>query len=639
MKANCPSCGAEVQFKSSVSVFTVCEFCKSMIVRHDMDLESLGKMAQLPDDISPLQIGSRGKYRNTVFEIIGRLKVAWSDGYWNEWFLLFENGKNGWLAEAMGFFMISSEVKATDRVPKLADLEVGRAYALAPTQRYFVDDIKETVCIGSEGELPFKGLRGRKAVSVDLSDYGGEFVNIEYSEPDDVRLYAGRYVEFEELDLSNLRDLAADMKKIRSATAFKCPSCGGPFSLLTPGLTASVACRYCGSTIDTTNQTLALLSKVEKQIKIKPLIPIGQKGKLFNIMWEVTGFMRRSDATGEYTWDEYLLFNPYRGFRWLTTYHGHWNFVEMMRSRPVREIPGLGGIQFKDKTFRKFLVGQGKVVYVLGEFYWRVKIGETVEVADFISPPEILSCETDKSEVNWSLGKYIEPDEVAKAFTIESAMPGKEGVAPNQFNPYGSVAKGVTMAFLVFMAVLTVLQFYFIFSARGKEVYRGNFTFDDTRRSQPLVTPAFDVPGAADNLQVKIESPLTNDWMEASVDMIDEGTGKRYEFEQGVEYYSGTDSDGSWTEGSRQSDLVLSSVPGGRYHLVIHPTGSGVVSQKEFSISLHRGVAIWSNFFIAFLLLAIYPLCVCMKNRSFEAKRWAESDLSPTTAADNEESE
>ena len=97
MKANCPSCGSEVLFKSSISVFAVCDHCKSMIVRHDMDLEALGQMAQLPDDISPLKLGSRGKYKNTVFEVIGRLKVAWSEGYWNEWFVLFENGMAGWL--------------------------------------------------------------------------------------------------------------------------------------------------------------------------------------------------------------------------------------------------------------------------------------------------------------------------------------------------------------------------------------------------------------------------------------------------------------------------------------------------------------------------------------------------------------
>lgn len=635
MKSNCPSCGAEVTFKASISVFAVCEFCKSMLVRHDMDLEALGQMAQLPEDVSPLKVGSRGKYNNTVFEVVGRLKVSWSEGYWNEWFLLFENGKNGWLAEASGFFIMSAEKKATDRVPKLAGLKVGKGYELAPSQKFFVDDIKEAVCIGSQGELPFKGLQGRKTTSVDLSNYSGEFVNIEYSDQDDLRLYVGRYVDFEELEFSNLRDLKADFKKIRSTELFKCPSCGGPFSLLTPGLTASVACRYCGSTIDTTNQTFALLSKADKKLKIRPLIPIGSRGKLSGIEWEITGFMRRSDESGVYPWDEYLLFNPQKGFRWLTTYNGHWNYVELMRVRPLRggAVPEF---KYKDRIFKKFLKGKGRVLYVIGEFYWRVRLGDTVDMTDYICPPEILSCEAEESEVNWSLGRYIEPKEIVAAFGLMEEMPRKEGVAPNQPSPYEGAARRALPVFLFFAACLTVLQFYFVLTSPDKEVYRGDFTFSNNETSKTIVTPAFDLPGDLNNLSVTMRSPLQNDWIGAGLDLVDERTGKSLGFEQAVEFYSGTDSDGSWSEGSQDSSMVLSSVPGGRYHLVIQPAADTAKSgEKSFTLSLRRGVATWCNYFLAMSLLAVYPAFICWRSRRFELNRWAESDISDN-AADEE---
>src|SRR5256885_2095546 len=54
---NCPSCGAQVDFQSNLSVYAVCKFCRSMIVRHDVNVESIGTMASLPDDMSPIQIG------------------------------------------------------------------------------------------------------------------------------------------------------------------------------------------------------------------------------------------------------------------------------------------------------------------------------------------------------------------------------------------------------------------------------------------------------------------------------------------------------------------------------------------------------------------------------------------------------
>ncbi|MBI5100689.1 MAG: DUF4178 domain-containing protein [Nitrospirae bacterium] len=634
MKANCPSCGAEVSFKSSVSVFSVCDHCRFMLVRHDMDIESLGKMAQLPDDVSPLKIGSRGKFKNRVFEIIGRLKVAWSDGYWNEWYLLFEDGKRGWLAEAMGLFMLSFEVEDTSLVPARDKIRVGEGYDLIPSRRFIVDDIKESTCIGSEGELPFVGLAGRKATSVDLSSGPGEFAAIEYSGQDGISLYTGRYVEFQDLELSNLRYLETDLKKIRSAEAFKCPSCGGPFSLLTPGITASAACKYCGSIIDTTNENLSVLSRAEKQIKIKPLIPLGSKGRLFATEWEVTGFMRRTDESGNYPWDEYLLFNPRRGFRWLTTYHGHWNYVEMLRGRLAGQGPR---VTYGGKSFRQFLAGKGRVYFVLGEFYWRVRTGDEVYMTDYICPPEVLSLEAEKSEVNWSLGKYIEPQEVALAFGIKEQMPPKQGVAPNQPNPYGGHSKPVSFAFLAFAILVTLVQFYFIFASHDKEVYRGSFTFSDQTKSQPIVTPSFEVPGGSGNLSVTLSSPVVNDWIEAGVDLIEDGSGKRYELGLGAEYYKGSDSDGSWAEGSQTSDHALSVIPGGRYHMIIQPGGPANAGNKGFTLSLRRDVVIWSNYFVALMLLSIYPLCVCWKSWRFELKRWSESDLSSGGGADEEE--
>ena len=638
-KANCPSCGAEVLFKSAISVFSVCGHCRSMVVRHDMDVESLGEMAQLPDDVSPIKIGTRGKYKNNPFEVVGRLKVAWSEGYWNEWFVLFENGEEGWLAEAMGFFMMSSEVKAPERIPRRKDLKVGNAYELAPSRPFYVDDIKEATCIGSEGELPFKGLVNRKTLSVDMSSFSCDFVNIEYADGEEAHLYIGRYVEFEELALTNLRDLAADIKKIRSASVFKCPSCGGPFSILTPGVTASVACKYCGSTIDATNRTLSLLSKSERNLKIRPLIELGSKGRLFGAEWEVIGFMRRSDKLSIYMWDEYLLFNPYKGFRWLTTYNGHWNFVEMMRTRPARDVSG-SEIKFRDKVFKRFLIGQGRVYFVLGEFYWRVKLGDMVDMTDYICPPEILSCESDGSEAVWSLGRYIEPKEISEAFATTEELPAKTGVAPNQPSPYTGLPRITTFALAGFFCLLTMLQIYFVMSAPDKEVFRGDFTFNRSETSKSVVTRSFDIPGGVNNLSVTLTAPLQNDWLETGIDLVDEKTGRTLGFEQSVEYYSGSDSDGSWSEGSRDTNLVLASVPEGRYHLVIQPAADTQRSgETAFSLSLRRGVAGWCNYVLALLLLAIYPAFICWRNNTFEMRRWSESDVSPAGGAGAEEEE
>jgi len=45
--ANCPSCGAAITFQSAISILAICHYCKSTLIRHDLELENIGKMAEL----------------------------------------------------------------------------------------------------------------------------------------------------------------------------------------------------------------------------------------------------------------------------------------------------------------------------------------------------------------------------------------------------------------------------------------------------------------------------------------------------------------------------------------------------------------------------------------------------------------
>lgn len=223
-KFNCPSCGAEIVFQSNVSVYAVCAYCSSMVVRRDIDVESIGKMAALPDDMSPLMIGTEGLYQQTVFRLVGRLKMAWTDGNWNEWYFIMENGGRGWLAEAQGFYAVCTEfegewagdLKKTlanatktnaypDAVKAIRDGVLGKSYFLNGL-KYKAVDIKAATCVGSEGELPFAAPTGRKSIAIDLLGHQGEFGGIEIAQ-DGVRLYLGQYMEWDDLKLEHIRPL------------------------------------------------------------------------------------------------------------------------------------------------------------------------------------------------------------------------------------------------------------------------------------------------------------------------------------------------------------------------------------------------------------------------------------------------
>lgn len=205
IKYNCPSCAAELEFKSNISVYAVCPYCASMIVRRDTMVGSIGKMATLPDEITPLQLGTSGRFGKDSFTIIGRARMKWAGGFWNEWFLYMDDGTRAWLAEAQGTYAISTEVEDFRKKDSLNIPKLG-TYVQINKQKYYVTDVKQAECIGSEGELPYEAAKGRMAKYIDMLGRDGEFASIEFS-GEGQRAYIGQYAEFPELNLQNLREL------------------------------------------------------------------------------------------------------------------------------------------------------------------------------------------------------------------------------------------------------------------------------------------------------------------------------------------------------------------------------------------------------------------------------------------------
>lgn len=201
----CPSCGARADFKSSVTLYLVCEYCRSLIVRRDLDVEALGKVAELQEDGSPLMLGTQGYYRKMPFTLIGRIVRGWTDGKWNEWFMMLDDQRRGWLGEAQGQIMIFLE--SDTQVPKTVaeQWEVGTT-ARFGNMSYSVTDVKEATCIGCEGELPDSSLLGEKTISIDLTCPPTFCATLELADETNT-VYLGEFVEFDACRFSNLKEL------------------------------------------------------------------------------------------------------------------------------------------------------------------------------------------------------------------------------------------------------------------------------------------------------------------------------------------------------------------------------------------------------------------------------------------------
>jgi Domain of unknown function (DUF4178) len=197
---NCPNCGAKIVFRWSSSVQTVCEYCKSILVRTDADLQKVGQVADLPPDSSPIQIGTEGSYNRKAFTAIGRIIYEYELGNWNEWHLMLNDGTSGWLSDAQDEYAVSFSAPGH----KLPDkCHVGDRFVWDNVS-YAVTTITDAHYRGVQGELPFQYWDKNDVVFVDLRSTSGKFATIDYSD-EQPALYLGEMVEFDSLALKNLR--------------------------------------------------------------------------------------------------------------------------------------------------------------------------------------------------------------------------------------------------------------------------------------------------------------------------------------------------------------------------------------------------------------------------------------------------
>ena len=191
-----------MQFRSAAP-YTVCPYCRSMLVRRDASLEAIGRVAQVPDDISPFQLQTAGSFERRHFTLVGRIRKSWSQGSWSEWCADFDEPQFGWLAEAQGDLVMTFEQPLQSALP--LELIPGTRLNIRG-QPYTVCDVKAVDVTAAEGELTSGAITGMSMTSIDLRGPGLQFATIEIADTRP-RLYVGRYVEFEECGFSNLRAL------------------------------------------------------------------------------------------------------------------------------------------------------------------------------------------------------------------------------------------------------------------------------------------------------------------------------------------------------------------------------------------------------------------------------------------------
>jgi uncharacterized Zn finger protein (UPF0148 family) len=655
LQANCPACGAPVSFKVGSSIVVVCEYCRSVVARTDRALEDLGKVAEIAETGSPLQIGLKGAYHGAAFELTGRTQLGHqAGGMWDEWYAAFADGRWGWLAEAQGRFYLTFAASTREQggIPSFDALELGHAVSALPGSAPFVVAEKGVArTLGAQGEIPWRVVPGETYAYADLSGQGRAFATLDYSEPQPL-VFVGQEVTLSELGLADAR---GPEREARATTAaqLNCPKCGGPLELRAPDMTERVTCPNCSSLLDVNQGQLKFLLAL-KPGAWTPLIAIGAVGEFEKSRLTVLGFVVRSvEFDGlRYFWQEYLLYNPQVGFRWLVDSDDHWSYVQPV---PPGEVKGDSRTAtFRGKTFKLFQDATARTEYVMGEFYWKVTVGEEARAIDYINPPEMLSVELSTilsqdvysgmgtmpiswdyqepgkahsgvGEINCSFGTYVPVAEVEKIFGVKG-LPRPSIVAPNQPNPYRGIAK-YWLALLALTLLVGIAVFAYASIARQQ-------IFDQSYQMQPLpnadgtqviFSEPFQLRGHK-NIHVTGSAPVNNTWLYVEGDLINEETGLVQQFALPIEHYSGVEDGEVWSEGGSTQGVYLSALPAGTYTMRLEAQWEKWQDQPPpLKVKIEQSVPRFWHLLLALILVSAWPIIVGALSLSFEGRRWKDS--------------
>ena len=639
--ANCPACGAPVEFKSGQSIVVICTYCHSAVARTDRDLKDLGKVAELIETGSPLDVGLRGKWRDVSFELTGRAQLGHEmGGQWDEWYATFSNGWLGWLAEAQGRFYLTFQYPIPEGVqlPPFEQLQLGQAVPGLPWPTpMMVAETGRGTARSAKGEIPYLLTPGETYYYADLSGADRAFGTLDYNESPPL-VFLGHEVTLAELGITTTRAPEREEERRVGAAQLNCPHCAGPLELRAPDKTERVTCPNCNSLLDVNQGQLQFLKALEKPW-FQPVIPLGTVGEVPEGKMTVIGAMARSvtiEGT-QYFWSEYLLYHPQIGFRWLVHSDDHWNYVRAVPPGEIYEIAK--SATYQNKRYRIFQDAEAKVECVVGEFYWKVEAGEQVRSVDYIAPPYMLSKEvstvyvTDPKdakkrrratgEINWSLGTYITVPQIEKAFSV-SGLPRPSNIAPNQPYKHWWIYK-YWIAF-IFIALLVGLLTTVV-GGSSREVFSQTVNFQPLPNedgTQVFFSQPFDLAGRR-NIHIVGEAPVQNSWVYLEGDLINDETGVVQSFPIDISYYQGVEDGEAWSEGGQTDSAYTSSMPAGRYVLRLEGQWEKWQSPAMVTIRIEQNVAHGVNLLVALIVLSVGPVLMLIYHIGFERRRWSES--------------
>lgn len=421
--------------------------------------------------------------------------------------------------------------------------------------------------------------------------------------------------------------------------ALQCPACGGAIRLVGFGAIEQVTCSYCGSELaHTPGSPLSILAAVRRQQR-QSMLPLHARCRFDGDTWEILGIVwREVSAEGKvYPWQEFLLYNPYAGYRYLLyfVYDRHWALGRPLDGAPILVAGQRPTARWRGKKYRHFQRSAARVTYVEGEFPWQVHVGDTAIANDYVAPPLGLSIEASQSvdgaDLEFTAMEHLEGAAVWAAFGRTDKPPRPIDVGPYQPNPWRRGRALTWVSFAVLFVLWVAIAVTYAASRDAKIV----LSLDDVRldENDPFTQDiTFDSADRRANLEFTVAAgPLSNAWGSLEILLVPHDRDDAISLEVEVDEWHGVDGGESWSEGSTSAQAMIGDVPGGTYTLQLVPHAGNATSPTDAG-ALHWWIKVRRD--VVATPYVVFPLCIILGMPLvfgllalvFETKRWKNSD-------------
>jgi hypothetical protein len=422
------------------------------VLRTDRGFQNLGKVAEIADTPSLIAVGDQGTLAGRPFEVLGRVQLDQGQGPWDEYYVAFDYGNAwGWLAYAQGRWHVTA-VAAPVTVPQWSELQIEQDLLIGNQGYFRVAEIKTGTIRSAEGELPGTFPAGFVRYYADCYGPNGQFLTLDYD--DDGRKPATLFLGaiFAEPEMVVTAAGPRTVNKVKT-THLKCPACGGDVPKLGGERSERLGCPYCGAVSDIIERKV--ISQQERLLEA-PTIPIGSRGLFDGVEYLCLAYIKRSSLfEGErYTWEEFLLFAPAVGYRWLVDDpETGWSWATATSPADITLQNSPNAVRYADRRYERRNDNEARVDYVLGEVYWKCAVGETVHVTDYACDKTVLTREFTPGEVNWTFSAPMAWPVIAQGF----GLPVSRKVASGSSSGNSGSTVGKVIALLVVLLFCCII--------------------------------------------------------------------------------------------------------------------------------------------------------------------------------------